>query len=100
MIVALGGQKMMPADILQKIDQVPSLDRGHDDACPFYSPMTQMKKALIARNILRHRRKRHFLDVLRDFQYLKEAAYYTMGVSYFDRKIAELESQLAKLQSK
>ncbi|HME56051.1 MAG TPA: hypothetical protein VKM55_27865 [Candidatus Lokiarchaeia archaeon] len=100
MIVALGGGTMIPADIQQKIDQIPSQKTMHGDACPFYSPATEMKKSLIIRNISRHRRKRHFLDVLRDFQYLKEAAYYTVGISYFDRKIAELESQLVKLQAK
>jgi hypothetical protein len=100
MIVALAGNRLMPADIQQKIDQVPSQKALLDDNCPYYTPVVEMKKTLIARNILRHRRKRHFLDVLRDFQYIKEAAYYTIGVSYFDRKIAELESQLAKLHSK
>jgi hypothetical protein len=97
LIVALGGNRLMPVDIQQKIDQVPSQKALHDDACPYYSPLIEMKQALISRNILRHRRKRHFLEVLREFQYLKEAAYYTIGVSYFDRKIAELETQLTKL---
>lgn len=99
MIVSLAENNIMQADIQQKIDQVPSQKMMRGDVCPFFSPAIEMKKTLIARNILRHQRKRHFLDVLRDFQYLK-TAYYTIGVSYFDRKIAELESQLAKLQSK
>jgi len=100
MIVALGGNMMLPADIQKKIDEVPSQQSLQGDACPFYSPAFEMKRTLIAKNILRHQRKRHFLDVLRDFQYLREAAYYTIGISYFDRKIAELESELAKLHSK
>nr|MDO8111806.1 hypothetical protein [Candidatus Sigynarchaeota archaeon] len=97
MLVALHENKM-PADIQQKIDLVPSQASLLRGSCPFFANNRDMKLALIAKGIARHQRKRHFLDVLKDMQYLKDA-HHAIGASYFDRKIAELENQLAKIRA-
>jgi hypothetical protein len=86
----------MPADIQQKIDAVPSQDALHKGTCPYFTSTRDMKVHLITKNITRQQRKRRFLDVLKNMQYIKDG-HHSIGASYFDRKIAELQGQLAKL---
>jgi hypothetical protein len=89
-------ENQMPADIQQRIDAVPSQDALHKGPCPYFTSTRDMKVHLITKSISRQQRKRRFLDVLKNMQYIKDG-HHSVGASYFDRKIAELQGQLAKL---
>ncbi|NMC06869.1 MAG: hypothetical protein GYA24_16745 [Candidatus Lokiarchaeota archaeon] len=88
----------MPDDVQAKIDAVPSQESLLGGSCPFYASTVDMKTRLITRNISRQQRKRHFLDVLKEMQYLS-AGHHAVGASYFERRISELQAALARITS-
>ena len=96
MITALH-EELVPSDVQQKIDAIPTGEMMENGNCPFYYKIGDMRIHLIQKNMHRYQRKRRFLDVLKSLQYL-QASHHTIGVSYYDRKLQELENQLQKIQ--
>jgi hypothetical protein len=90
--------KQLPEDIQEKILLVSGTAAFRKGECPYFQGINDVKVNLIHRQIARHNRKRHFLDVLLKFQYILDS-HHSVGVLYFDRRIAELESQLAKIRA-
>ncbi|MEX2680911.1 MAG: hypothetical protein Q6373_004880 [Candidatus Sigynarchaeota archaeon] len=97
MLFAIHEDKM-PDDVQRKIDAIPSQESLLSGSCPFFIGTRDMSIHLLTKNIARQQRKRRFLDVLKGMQFLS-AGHHSVGVSYFDRKITELQSALAKIRA-
>ncbi|MBD3185642.1 hypothetical protein GF325_02340 [Candidatus Bathyarchaeota archaeon] len=89
-------ENLLPTDVIEKIAKVPSGYQHSWKDCPFYRNGTDLRVHLIQRNIARQVRKRRFLGILKDWQYLSKA-HFNVGVSYFDKRIEALQGELRRI---
>ena len=89
---------VVPPDVQEKIDVVPTNRLLETSLCPHFSERVQAERRLIERNISRYTRKGRFLDVLRDMQYLS-TSYHSIGMTYINRRLSDLQHQLSSIGS-